>query len=610
MKKLILVLLFIPLVSFGQTKDEMELCMAFQTKSFLSNIEAENALDKILSVTGLKKNFTLTPCDGIKNAVAVSLKGERYILYDKDFMNDIGDSSSNIAILAHEIGHHLNNHARDITMYIEGVIEPDSKEVSRRHELEADEFAGFVMARLGYSLEQAKQPFYRISSNKDDSYSTHPSRDKRLTSVTKGYNDGKVVTKEKIVYVTKEKPVIKEKIVYKTKGKGDNEVNESVNNEIENRENIEETESYLSKISESINNFIVSKGYAFSAVQYKKRGDLKVDKEDYREAIKDYSEAIRLEPNNPEFFVKRGNSKSNLKDFQGAIKDLNISIELEPYKAEYYFTRGLLRTLLSGYKFNNTHKYNDIRKKHQKSNAVKIFDEVEEALKFNNRIVTTPSNRDPSLGIVILETPKGVPRKHLPKEIKDILLDFERATELKTDYVDAYFEIASVFSHFNNYENCISTLSKIIELEPDNSYAYYKRGNQKIYLAQDYYLGMEIKGEDYSDFGHGVGWNSQQVYYFKGGDEDYSKAIETFPKYTSYSWRYGQEEWGTDLEEMEIYLRRGKAKRDYYIPLSFTPTPSFLPDIYKSICADWRKAISLGYNRHSDAYSFGFFMCN
>ena len=215
MKKLLLLLLLAPIISFGQTKDEMELCMAFQSRSFYSDTVAENALDKILSVTGLKKNFTLTSCDGINNAMAISLNGERYILYDKNFMKDVGDSSSNIAILAHEIGHHLNNHARDITMYAGGVIEPDSKEVSRRQELEADEFAGFVMARLGYSLKEAKQPFYKTSNNNDDSYSTHPSRNKRLASITKGYNDGKTAIKEKIVY--KEIPVIKEKIVYVTK---------------------------------------------------------------------------------------------------------------------------------------------------------------------------------------------------------------------------------------------------------------------------------------------------------------------------------------------------------------------------------------------------------
>ena len=52
MKKLLLLLLLVPIISFGQTKDEMELCMAFQSRSFYSDTVAENALDKILSVTG------------------------------------------------------------------------------------------------------------------------------------------------------------------------------------------------------------------------------------------------------------------------------------------------------------------------------------------------------------------------------------------------------------------------------------------------------------------------------------------------------------------------------------------------------------------------------
>ena len=187
MKRLILFLLLIPILSFGQTKEGLELCLAFQSRSFDSDFEADNALEKILSVTGLKKNFTLMECDGVNNASAFSVKGERYIFYNKNFMKDIGEGSSNLAILAHEVGHHLNNHALDYILYAGGIVEPDSKEVNRRLELEADEFAGFVMARLGYSLNEAKEPFYRLSNNNDDTYSDHPSRDKRLNAVTEGY---------------------------------------------------------------------------------------------------------------------------------------------------------------------------------------------------------------------------------------------------------------------------------------------------------------------------------------------------------------------------------------------------------------------------------------
>ena len=86
MKKLLLVLLFVPLISFGQTKEELQLCLAMQSSNFMSDSEAENALDKILNTIGASANFVLTPCSEINNAVATSYKGIRYILYDKEFM--------------------------------------------------------------------------------------------------------------------------------------------------------------------------------------------------------------------------------------------------------------------------------------------------------------------------------------------------------------------------------------------------------------------------------------------------------------------------------------------------------------------------------------------
>ena len=43
-KVFILLSLVISLSSFGQTKDELDLCMAIQANSFTSNTEAENVL--------------------------------------------------------------------------------------------------------------------------------------------------------------------------------------------------------------------------------------------------------------------------------------------------------------------------------------------------------------------------------------------------------------------------------------------------------------------------------------------------------------------------------------------------------------------------------------
>ena len=105
-------------------------------------------------------------------------------------MNQISSRTnnwSNLAILAHEIGHHINGHALDITMYQGGVVETKSLENQRKQELEADEFAGFILGRVGASLDDALA-FTKVFTEKDDTYSTHPSKSKRVNAVKKGYN--------------------------------------------------------------------------------------------------------------------------------------------------------------------------------------------------------------------------------------------------------------------------------------------------------------------------------------------------------------------------------------------------------------------------------------
>ena len=154
MKKLLLIL-FVTSISFGQTKEELELCLLAQTNSFSSDTEAENALDRILGVIGASKNFVLTPCSEINNAIATTYKGIRYILYDKAFMRLINSRTndwSSLTILAHEVGHHINGHSRDLILAAGGVVEPKTLAVRRKQELEADEFAAFIMAKLGAPL--------------------------------------------------------------------------------------------------------------------------------------------------------------------------------------------------------------------------------------------------------------------------------------------------------------------------------------------------------------------------------------------------------------------------------------------------------------------------
>jgi len=185
----------VPLIGLGQgcdyggdLEDAMELCnLMNQEFSFSTNKDADQALERILSGTGLAKNFILMPCDNVNNASAINYKGIRYILYNKDFMKlivDNTDSWSNLSILAHEIGHHLNAHTI-------GTEESPTLSQRRNWELEADEFSGFIMFKIGATLEEAQEAVNLVCTNDDDTYSTHPKLDKRLKAIEEGYLNAK-----------------------------------------------------------------------------------------------------------------------------------------------------------------------------------------------------------------------------------------------------------------------------------------------------------------------------------------------------------------------------------------------------------------------------------
>ena len=120
-------------------------------------------------------------------------------------MSELGYSNdwSNMFVLAHEVGHHINGHTVD-ALVLSGKSQLPLY-TRRAQELESDEFAGFVLGRLGANLNQALIAVNN-TSDEDDSYSTHPRRSKRIAAVKKGFNasGGKVSSsnsgsREKIV---------------------------------------------------------------------------------------------------------------------------------------------------------------------------------------------------------------------------------------------------------------------------------------------------------------------------------------------------------------------------------------------------------------------------
>lgn len=156
-------------------------------RSFKSDAEADAVFKKILvaaGLAGLEDRITFRASAETANAEASIEKNkdgneERLIFYNPSFMQQLQTQTNNywsmVAVLAHEIGHHVRFHT---------VI------AGRDHEfeLEADYQAGFILCRMGATLEQTQAAFRTFPTSAS---ATHPGQAQRLTAAALGWKDGK-----------------------------------------------------------------------------------------------------------------------------------------------------------------------------------------------------------------------------------------------------------------------------------------------------------------------------------------------------------------------------------------------------------------------------------
>ena len=253
---------------------------------------------------------------------------------------------------------------------------------SRQDELEADEFAGFILAKLGGPLSAANEVISSFSSNRDDTYSTHPSTSKRLAAAKRGYTKFSGVQKNNISNVNStdnnfdviyysngrwEGPVkiSKKKVILSSGtlgtetsrtpyGKGvyvynNGEIYEGYfKNDLISYKTLAEENFYKAwekrnerKHSEAIELFNSAIDGGFRALDaYKLRANSKRELGDNEGAIRDYNIVILKEPNAFNY-ANRGVTKYRYKDHRGASQDLTKAIELDPTIGWAFYYRAL-----------------------------------------------------------------------------------------------------------------------------------------------------------------------------------------------------------------------------------------------------------------------------
>jgi tetratricopeptide (TPR) repeat protein len=254
---------------------ELEICLRERSLPGLYvHDRATKILEDITGEIGLPLNFLLVECMGIENCMAVNLQAKkgflRYIIYDNEFLKSLDSTTSNsywtsVSIFAHEIGHHLSGHTLDSMG-----SRPDK-------ELEADRFSGFIMYKLGATLEQAQAAMKEIGAVRI--VSTHPPLPNRLAAIRNGWNDGW-------------------------------------------------SSNYRQKSNQ--NTMPVLKPLEDIATELYDKAYLENILGNYEEAVKNCNTAIHLKKNYAEAYCLRGLAQGNMLKTDDAIKSLDTAIQINP----------------------------------------------------------------------------------------------------------------------------------------------------------------------------------------------------------------------------------------------------------------------------------------
>lgn len=159
---------------------------------FQQDIAAYKTVVNVIRETGLAQNFVILPGE-VEKVVAYIEKDERILEYNPEFMQLLqGDTNwHGISILAKEIGHHLSNH------------ELKDGKATIEEEMEADRYAGFVLQKMGASLEEAIAAM-RVSNEEDST--AQLALNSRIAAVTSGWNNAVKINSDTAIIASADLP--------------------------------------------------------------------------------------------------------------------------------------------------------------------------------------------------------------------------------------------------------------------------------------------------------------------------------------------------------------------------------------------------------------------
>ncbi|MEB3886897.1 tetratricopeptide repeat-containing serine protease family protein [Lyngbya sp. CCY1209] len=251
-----------------------------------------------------------------------------------------------------------------------------------------------------------------------------------------------------------------------------------------------------------------------TASDYYARGAANYGRGNFRAAINDFTQSLRLDGNNRDAYIFRGVARFDQKDYEGAIADYNRALQIDNNYADAYVGRGLARRqqgdlqgAIADYnralQIDNNYAYAYVGR----GNVHRNQGDYEGAIAdFNRALQIDPNSADAYHN-------RGATRVD-QKDYEGAIADFNQALQIDNNYAEAYVGRGNVHHDQGDYEGAIADFNRALQIDSDSAEAYHGRGTAR------YMLGDKQKAR--SDW-----QTAANLYRQQGNDAGYQLMMDT-----------------------------------------------------------------------------------
>lgn len=223
----------------------------------------------------------------------------------------------------------------------------------------------------------------------------------------------------------------------------------------------------------------------YSIKSYYKRAEAFAETGDIASALADYAQAVTRVPKDANAYYQRGRFLSKMGEMQSAIADFSTALTYNPRHADAYCSRGCCYAELGDMKlasedFNQALLHNPSHQAayYQRVYSLGILKDTATNLQNLNQVLP-PSDTVPTT-----LTPVVISAEQLDPSLPSADLH-PPTVKLEPESLRGFFERANKRAINGDAEGAIADYTRIIELDPRNTQAYYQRGQNYSALGQN-----------------------------------------------------------------------------------------------------------------------------